>query len=320
MFLGNRKYDEYLSAPDTFQRNGRVITIMKADMEGAFRGQSRSVDINVIEGIDDLEEIDDLSEVGAIPETDDSANCVNEKNAIATDYLMEGYHTDTEPDEKYLLEADRFLNKIGYGSFTNNNYETVDLLWGNSVNLGFLYAKDYHMSVHNNEVSDGQCLFYEMSGSIGGFPSGELLDLSDYFESDLLDSDAYIKVMVNDSGIVGCQIYNPIRILNTDEIKSLLDIEDIKDIVKESINDKDLWNIPINQNVNCFEINELRMISFPLKSDKNNGEYMYVPCYMVWNASSEFNSPFLVINAIDGSIINIEEELSGYPAGWLRPQ
>lgn len=288
MFLGNREYDEYLSAPDTFQRNGRVITIMKADMEGAFSGESHS------------------------EETGNSETPDEKKNAIATDYLMQGLHTDMEPNEEYLRKSDSFLAKIGYGSFTNNNYETMDLLWCNSVTNGFLNKKDYRMSVNNSDVSDGQCLFYEMSSYIGGFPDGELLNLTDYYESDLWEFDAYIKVMVNDSGIVGCQIYNPIKVLKTDEISKLLDREDIKDIVKQSVNDKELWNNPIGQKINCFEINEVRMVSFPIKSAEKAGEYTYVPCYLFWNVSSEFNSPFILVNAIDGSIINVEDNLKGY--------
>ena len=296
MFLGNRKYDEYLSAPDTFQRNGRVITIMKADMEGAFRGETHTDGEGVSERPDE------------------------KKNAIATDYLMTGLHTDIIPDENYMLEAERFLTKIGYGSYVNNNYETMDLLWGNSVTNGFLNVNDYHMSVNNYDTSDGQCLYYEMSSYIGAFPSSELLDTAEYSETDLLDADSYIKVMVNDSGIVGCQIYNPIRILKTDEISNLIDKEDAKDIVRESINDKDLWNHPINQKVNCFELNEVRLISFPIKSDVKDNEYTYVPCYMFWNVSSEYSSPFMLINAIDGSIVKIEDNLAGYPAGWLKSE
>ena len=110
------------------------------------------------------------------------------------------------------------------------------------------------------------------------------------------------------------------RILKTDEISNLIDKEDAKDIVRESINDKDLWNNPINQKVNCFELNEVRLISFPIKSDVKDNEYTYVPCYMFWNVSSEFNSPFMLINAIDGSIVKIEDNLAGYPAGWLKSE
>ena len=96
--------------------------------------------------------------------------------------------------------------------------------------------------------------------------------------------------------------------------------EDAKDIVRESINDKDLWNNPINQKVNCFELNEVRLISFPIKSDVKDNEYTYVPCYMFWNVSSEYSSPFMLINAIDGSIVKIEDNLAGYPAGWLKSE
>ena len=51
-----------------------------------------------------------------------------------------------------------------------------------------------------------------------------------------------------------------------------------------------------------------------------DNEYTYVPCYMFWNVSSEFNSPFMLINAIDGSIVKIEDNLAGYPAGWLKSE
>ena len=296
MFLGNKKYDEYFSAPDVYQNNGRMITIMKVDMEGSFKGQIQP------------------------EEADASAEPDEIMNAIATDYPFTSYLTEEDPNEDYLQEAESFLSKIGYGDFVNSSYETTNLLWCNSVTNSFLNANDYHMTVNNHDTSDGQCLLYEMSNSIGVFPSEELLNLSDYSESELLESDAYIKVMINNSGLIGCQIFNPIKVLNKETISNLLDKEDIKDIVKESVNDKDLWNIPIDRDVNCFEIGEVRMISFPIKSDANSGEYTYAPCYLFWNVSSEYSSPFILINAIDGSIINVEDNLAGYPAGWNKDE
>ena len=41
---------------------------------------------------------------------------------------------------------------------------------------------------------------------------------------------------------------------------------------------------------------------------------------MFWNVSSEYSSPFMLINAIDGSIVKIEDNLAGYPAGWLKSE
>lgn len=39
MYFGNRNYDEYYSSPVTYQLNGRVITIMKKDLESSYRGE-----------------------------------------------------------------------------------------------------------------------------------------------------------------------------------------------------------------------------------------------------------------------------------------
>lgn len=290
MFLGNKNYDEYLSAPDVYQSNGRMITIMKVDMEGAFKGQIQP------------------------EEADSSAEPDEIMNAIATDYSFTSHLTEVDPNEDYLQEAESFLSRIGYGDFVNINYETTNLLWCNSVTNGFLNGNDYHMTVNTHDTSDGQCLVYEMSSSIGAFPTEAFLNFSDYFESELLDSAAYIKVMINDSGLIGCQIFNPLKVLNQDTINNLLDIEDVKDIVRESVNDKDLWNNPLQREIKCFEINEARMISFPIKSDSNSGEYTYAPCYLFWTETC----PFILINAIDGSIIKVEDNLAGYPAGWSK--
>lgn len=291
MFLGNKNYDEYLSAPETDFSGDRVVTIMKKDLETSYKGKSA----------DDAEQ--------SCPDI--------KKNAIVKNYTMEGLHGDIDPREDYLDTAKSFLTKIGYGSFENMPYETENLYWGSNLTEGFLNAKDFRMTVNKKHEIDGQSLLFEYNSILTGFPGQNLIELSDFDALNQIDTNTYVEMMVNDTGVIGCHIYNPARFIKNDEISGLLDRDDIVDIMKESINDKSLWVMP-DRKVDRFTINDAMLLRFPVKSGDNENEYTYIPCYMFYNLSSEYTSPFIVINAIDGSIIDVEKELKDYPDGWYR--
>jgi hypothetical protein len=138
-------------------------------------------------------------------------------------------------------------------------------------------------------------------------------------------------VYVNANGVLGCQIYNPASVVKSEPVKSIIDRDTVKDIVRESVDDKELWNIPYGRKVNLFNLDSAKLVSFPIRSDKEKGEYTLVPCYVIYSrlmdetevnsghiipAKSDVDSPFIVINALDGSVVTVEDQLTDYPAGW----
>lgn len=302
MYFGNRNFDEYLNSMDTTQFNGRVVTIMKSDLENAYAG----------------------------PEVESVLNA----NSI-----IPGYQTNdrinidsVDLSDDMMAAAKEFLGRIGCGDYVYNPEESGKLYWGNETGDGFIFANGYCLRDIMPEVSDGARLRFAINT-----PDMEKLSLYDiemplYSASgDTLDYDSYVDVLVNSNGVLGCQIYNPTTILKKDAVDSILDIDTLKDIVRESVKDKSLWNVCAGRTVNNFELSQVKLINFPVRSDSNKEEYTLVPSYIIDGNVLPANQitnptiipniqgmdlPFLIVNAIDGSIIKVEDELTDYPAGW----
>lgn len=303
MYFGNRNYDEYLTSPDTVQFNGRVVTIMKTDLASSFTG--------------------------------DAGDMILQPNSIVTDYEYSNVDpSDIDISNDMISTAEAFLDKIGYGSYIYNPEETGLLYWGNEVSNGFLFNNGYLLYNLMPEISDGVRLRFDITSQEVDRITLEELDFTDYSsDSDIFFYDSYVDVFINSTGVLGCQIYNPATIIKTEPVEKVMNVEEFKDIFRTSVNDKSLWNINLGTSNNNFELQELKLIYFPLKSDTSSGEYELVPCYLLGGAHiNEFiktsngiipsgkimPNPFLLVNATDGSFIHIDEELTDYPAGWMN--
>ena len=302
MYFGNRNFDEYLNSMDTTQFNGRVVTIMKSDLENAYAG----------------------------PEVESVLNANSIIPGYQTNDRMNIDSVDLSDD--MMAAAKEFLGRIGCGDYVYNPEESGKLYWGNETGDGFIFANGYCLKDIMPEVSDGARLRFGINTS-----DMEKLTLYDiemplYSESgDTFDYDSYVDVLVNSNGVLGCQIYNPTTILKKDAVDSIIDIDTLKDIVRESVKDKSLWNVCAGKTVNNFELSQVKLINFPVRSDSNKEEYTLVPSYIIDGNVLPANQmtnptiipniqgmdlPFLIVNAIDGSIIKVEDELTDYPAGW----
>ena len=115
-------------------------------------------------------------------------------------------------------------------------------------------------------------------------------------------------------------------------VSDLIDKETLKNVVRERVDDKDSWNIPYSYSITGIKnvtIEDVKLVNFPVKSTDDSNEFTYVPCYLVykkyWDESTGNSSPFsysssvespcLLVNAIDGSLINIVDEIDEYPEG-----
>ncbi len=301
MYFGNRNFDEYLNSMDTTQFNGRVVTIMKSDLENEYAG----------------------------PKVDS----MRKPNSIIPGYgyvRMDINSVDLSKD--MMAAAEEFLGKIGYGDYSYNPKESGKLYWGNVAGNGFIYANGYYLRDIMPEVSDGARLRFDINS-----PDTEKITLYDiqiphYSKSgDTLDYDSYVDILVNSNGVLGCQIYNPTKILKKDAVDSILDIDTVKDIVSESVKDTSLWNICEGKTRNNIELCQVKLIYFPVRSNGNKEEYTLVPSYIIdgtYMREGQITNPtilpniqgdetpFLIINAIDGSIIKVEDQLTDYPSGW----
>lgn len=327
MYFGNRNLDEYMSSPVSTQWNGRVITIMKRNLQSEYQGKKEEIyfdEMNVI-----------------TPETD-ADSPLYKNNSIISDGGSTSHiayvNVKEEADASYVEKAGQFLEDIGYGDYIYNPDKTEELLWGNAVTDGFIFANGYKMSIPQMINSDGWVLRFELKPESADILEDYDITTSDYVRGgDSLDYNSYIDVMVNEKGIVGCQIYNPVTLISSNPVDTMIDRESLKDIVRDSVNDKEQWNIPTDKKVNTFDVENVKLIQFPVQSEENPDEYTFIPCYVVYKqlmdkteadaqrantatgilipAMSQTSNPFILINAIDGSIINAETQLDDYPKG-----
>lgn len=317
MYFGNRNYDEYLSSPETTQYNGRSITIMRENIEEAFNGDTDNYDDYIDSYIEDtsalIEDGSPFDKKQAIV-IDASLGTTMVHNISESDDSED----DAEEYSEYVSQAEEFITKLGFGDYEFTG-ASQDLYWGTGVSSGFLYTNQYTMMCCDMLVPDGKIISFSMMPQLPTILNVEL-DYSNYLEdSEPYYYSSYIDVMVNDSGIVGCQIVNPVKITQINNVSSIIDNESATEIVKESVSDKSKWNIPTGSKAKLFDINEARLIKFPIKSESNENEYTLIPCYAFFRQSGDSrleSTPFLLINALDGSIVKVEDNLSDPPSGW----
>ena len=307
MYFGNREYDEYLSSPESYQYNGRVITVMRKDIE-----DFSDSDIEVLSF-----------------ENNEDCEILYKKNAIIeqpTSIPQDPANLDIKED--YFEEAESFLAKLGLPDYNLDG--ASELQWGLDVSTGFLYKEKIDMSSYSAICPDGYKLRYTLD-----FENTDRIALNDiqlpsYVESgDTLDINSYVDIYVNDKGIIGCQICNPAKVIKQDQVKNVMDINSVMEVVKDKAGEISVWNMPSGRSVKNISIENEKLVSMPIRSTEDEEEYTYVPCYLLYNNLSDeiwtnallppdsyVDAPFLLINAIDGSFVKVEDELTDYPAGW----
>ncbi|MBQ2054439.1 MAG: hypothetical protein II492_05560, partial [Eubacterium sp.] len=292
MYFGNREYDEYLSSPESYQYNGRVITVMRKDIE-----DFSDSDIEVLSF-----------------ENNEDCEILYKKNAIIeqpTSIPQDPANLDIKED--YFEEAESFLAKLGLPDYNLDG--ASELQWGLDVSTGFLYKEKIDMSSYSAICPDGYKLRYTLD-----FENTDRIALNDiqlpsYVESgDTLDINSYVDIYVNDKGIIGCQINNPAKVIKQDQVKNVMDINSVMEVVKDKAGEISVWNMPSGRSVKNISIENEKLVSMPIRSTEDEEEYTYVPCYLLYNNLSDepwttgsiippescVDAPFLLINAIDG--------------------
>ena len=327
LYFGNRNFVEYMSSPCSVQWNGRVVTLMKSDIQSQYAGT-----------MEDMY----FSENDVVSAANEPDNPMYIKNAIITDRSTANisYAEISNPvGEETIQKAKDIITDLGYGDYVYNPDETTGLMWSNAVNDYFMYSNGYRMTVPSMLTTDGWMLRFELDTEGPDRLEDYDITTADYVEDgDSLDYRSYIDVMINGNGVLGCQINNPVKVLKNEPVTSNIDRDSLKDIVRDSINNKELWNIPEGKKVALFNIENVKLIQFPIRSSEGSDEYTFIPCYVVYkqqldeaNALSQkansamgilippmsaASNPFLLINAIDGSIVDAGAQLEDYPKGW----
>lgn len=358
MYFGNANYDEYISAPETSQYNGRIITIMRKNLKDAYAGDTLTSlfydlpsDVNPE---DYLNEDDSDFEMDSIVDysplyrkyqvatsaiiSDQEGGTEEGQNAVlysSTDVHETNEIIDESDAEygKYIATAHEFLENIGFGDYKFSGELPDGLMWGNGVDEGFIYQTGINASPSMRRMVDGYAFKFTLDNIYLDQIKKTDIRISNYSDADdLLEFGSYIEVFINANGVLGCQIYNPASVKKVDPENDIIDTATVQEIVRDSISDKNKWNMPVGREVNLFDINYMKLISFPIRSTKDKNEYTYIPCYMVFNQllddtqtgvyhrtvapSSSIDHPFILVNALDGNTIKIDDNLKDYPVGW----
>ena len=117
-------------------------------------------------------------------------------------------------------------------------------------------------------------------------------------------------VCIEDDKVIGMSISNPLKIENVVRGVNLLPLDTIKEIMlDELVNHTDeCWKIEGNDRDGMI-MNKLELIYFRMPDQKAKGRFTYIPAWRLSKTASaqdQVSHP-IVVNAIDGSFINIDE-------------
>ncbi|WP_173471793.1 hypothetical protein [Eubacterium ruminantium] len=335
LYFGNRNLDEYVNSPRSYQINNRVITIMKKDLNYDLTGVALSDD-NMNQNIFLNDAHEDINlKVDDIEKFDIKFNCINNFSHYSIGYtgLSISDHTVIPDDsnlndyDKEMKLAEEFIGKLGY---TDCYVESIEpICWSTPMSAALFLSRDYKFQPFDMKLYDetgGIKISYKIKAESSKYCSiSETYNFDAFAESgDTYHFDNNIDVFIKGDEILGCQILNPITHKKSEGVKQLLDYEDVKDIVKNSVNDKSVWNTNGNDR-DIVEIDRMQFAYFPIRSKDDPSEYSYIPCYVVYHdidinigglaINKNYFYPTLIINALDGSYINVSEQLENYPMG-----
>ena len=123
-----------------------------------------------------------------------------------------------------------------------------------------------------------------------------------------------MEIYVNENGIIGMRAYNPVHFIDVSGGVKLLALETVKEIIKEYGNQNKL--LSLNEWTEYTGIREMRLIYFRVRDKENPGHYSYIPTWRLSNEhdldenlNAESIEKVILINAIDGSVIDFYDEV-----------
>jgi hypothetical protein len=132
-------------------------------------------------------------------------------------------------------------------------------------------------------------------------------------EADQYDLGTEARVFVNDNGVVYMDYANPLMETKVVDDVTILPLENIEDIMIEELqNNCDQYILSASSaNGSMKQLYYMALIYFRLQDDAgDSNQYSYVPAWILSaDDSSDIAGSCLVVNAIDGSIINVAKEI-----------
>lgn len=219
---------------------------------------------------------------------------------------IDGDNLCSVDEEEAKEQAERFLHEAGFANQVFLNSESI--CW-----YGWDLDEE-NQQIDDVQVLDGYCFYYSIGVDgiafrtygtgmdySGGSDSSMLFDIEE-IEDDLCD---WVEIWVNDSGITGVRIEYPVTVTRVTNQVKLMPLASIQEIMKgEVMEHADRYHFDEYTNMTSMEL-----IYFRVRDVDTEGSYSYVPTWRLSRFS--YNNPVLV-NAIDGSVIYLEDELGGW--------
>lgn len=119
------------------------------------------------------------------------------------------------------------------------------------------------------------------------------------------DSKDRLSIVVTDAGVVDVTMDYPVTVTNVTEQVELLPLDTVKGIMKNEVMEHaDDYDFSQSKYYNTLEL-----IYFRLKNDDKKGSYSYVPVWCLSGKVAERRNHGVLVNAIDGSVIYVEDEI-----------
>lgn len=119
------------------------------------------------------------------------------------------------------------------------------------------------------------------------------------------DSNDQISLVVTDAGVVDVAMDYPVDMTNVTGQVELLPLDSVKGIMKNEVMEHaDDYDFRQSKYYNTMEL-----MYFRLKNHEKQGSYSYVPAWSLSAKIGETRQHAVLVNAIDGSVIHMEDEL-----------
>lgn len=108
---------------------------------------------------------------------------------------------------------------------------------------------------------------------------------------------------VTDDGIIDVQMEYPVNVTQIYKDVELISLKNIEQIIKAEITENpDKYDT-------AATFNKLQLSYLKIRSDSEQGEYSYVPAWVLSRMVDSNEQNAIFVNAIDGTIINLENSL-----------
>ncbi len=135
-------------------------------------------------------------------------------------------------------------------------------------------------------------------------------------EPEWYSMNARMEVYVNGNGVISAKAQNPVEFTGVSQSVGLLALEDVKNIMKEAVTEHfGDFRFHYSSEDWLVKFNELELVYFRIRDKENKRHYSYVPTWRLGEIYHYENDHMMImnncvlINAVDGSVINFYEEV-----------